>query len=161
MTVSRTPHQSACTRIDARGRGRLVVWAAGKPEPVRKQLPIFPLNVVALPYATVPLLVFEPRWVPRSQGGSGAVRVRAPHLHAAPCKAGGARMRACAAMHSHSTAYLVQRDAADCLTRMCPKGQQCMFGCLLKAGALPPRGAPRACCHHSRQSALQARSWIG
>lgn len=30
---------------------------------VRKQIPIFPLSVVALPHAVVPLMIFEARWV--------------------------------------------------------------------------------------------------
>lgn len=31
-------------------------------EPVRKQMPIFPLGVVAMPHAVVPLMIFEARW---------------------------------------------------------------------------------------------------
>jgi Lon protease-like protein len=30
----------------------------------RKQLPIFPLNVVAMPHAVMPLMIFEARLVP-------------------------------------------------------------------------------------------------
>lgn len=39
-----------------------IARAAGSSGPSRKELPIFPLNVVALPNATVPLQIFEPRY---------------------------------------------------------------------------------------------------
>jgi hypothetical protein len=39
--------------------------AGASPDPAgtKKQIPIFPLNVVALPAAVVPLMIFEARWV--------------------------------------------------------------------------------------------------
>jgi hypothetical protein len=48
-------------------RGASVVPRAGGADSsgprVLKELPIFPLGVVALPHATVPLMIFEPRCV--------------------------------------------------------------------------------------------------
>ncbi|KAI8463336.1 MAG: PUA-like domain-containing protein [Monoraphidium minutum] len=46
-----------------RSRRRVAPRAAGRDAPgTRKELPMFPLNVVALPHATTPLMIFEPRY---------------------------------------------------------------------------------------------------
>jgi hypothetical protein len=39
---------------------------------VKKQIPIFPLSVVALPHAVVPLMIFEARWVDSGCGSAFA-----------------------------------------------------------------------------------------
>lgn len=70
MHVSRSP----CFQRSSRGLGRAPRFAArpslavgaSSAKATIAQLPIFPLNVVALPCATVPLMIFEARW---GQGG--------------------------------------------------------------------------------------------
>ncbi|KAI8466929.1 MAG: hypothetical protein J3K34DRAFT_524170 [Monoraphidium minutum] len=49
----------SCVPGAARPRRALVVRGAAAPE--RREIPIFPLGVVPLPHATVPLMIFEPR----------------------------------------------------------------------------------------------------
>lgn len=62
------PHTIACHVAQRRQlhhvhRHSTRCWAGSKePSAQRVQLPIFPLSVVALPSATVPLMIFEPRY---------------------------------------------------------------------------------------------------
>ncbi len=53
-------------RTCSTGRQRRFVCRAAddaKAAPVKQQLPIFVLGLVAFPHAVVPLMIFEPRWV--------------------------------------------------------------------------------------------------
>lgn len=72
---------------------RSVLCLAGQ----RKQLPIFPLNVVALPHAVVPLMIFEARWVcvasAMTQQGCGL------HGHQACCCCSCGHCLAMSSMH--------------------------------------------------------------
>jgi hypothetical protein len=78
-------------RPAAPGRAPLRAHAAGGAGAPRtvKELPIFPLNVVALPHATVPLMIFEPRCGPAAARRAAHRRRRRDRWRAA--HAAGAR----------------------------------------------------------------------
>lgn len=88
--------RAAAAAVSQRGapgarRCTLVVRAAGDSGSAGAkgrtiELPIFPLNVVALPHATVPLMIFEPRCAPLWR--CGVARCRALHAYAAPSRRG-------------------------------------------------------------------------
>lgn len=61
------------------------------------ELPIFPLNVVALPHATVPLMIFEPRCAPLWR--CGVARCRAPACICGPLSSGAGPQHV---LHQHA-----------------------------------------------------------